>query len=79
MNGHDCSHGSFSNSYILNTIFGHISYVPLLVPYSTWAESHRRHHLGHNHKYKDYSHKWINTNDLSYIDKIGMPTDDNIT
>lgn len=59
VDGHDCGHGTFSDSNILNTIFGHICHTPLLVPYSTWAESHRRHHLGHNHIYNDYSHKWI--------------------
>jgi acyl-lipid omega-3 desaturase len=56
MNGHDCGHGSFSDSPLLNTIMGHISHTPLLVPFSTWALSHKRHHNGHNHIEKDYSH-----------------------
>jgi acyl-lipid omega-3 desaturase len=59
MNGHDCGHGSFSNSEILNNIMGHISHTPLLVPFSTWAESHRRHHVGHNHIKRDYSHPHV--------------------
>ena len=59
MNGHDCGHGSFSDSYVLNTVMGHISHTPLLVPFSTWAESHRLHHINHNHVKKDFSHNWI--------------------
>jgi omega-3 fatty acid desaturase (delta-15 desaturase) len=56
MHGHDCGHGSFSDSPLLNKIMGHVSHTPLLVPFNTWAESHRRHHLGHNHIDRDYSH-----------------------
>jgi len=59
VNGHDCGHESFSDSYILNTMMGHICHTPLLVPFSTWANSHYYHHSYHNHIYKDYSHVWI--------------------
>ncbi len=59
MNGHDCGHGSFSDYTLLNNIMGHISHTPLLVPFATWAESHRRHHLGHNHIHNDYSHPFV--------------------
>lgn len=61
VSGHDCSHGSFSDSWSLNTVVGHICHTPLLTPFSTWAESHRRHHTGHNHIKNDYSHPWIPT------------------
>ena len=43
----------------VNYIIGHISHTPLLVPFNTWAESHRRHHIGHNHYKNDYSHPWV--------------------
>jgi omega-3 fatty acid desaturase (delta-15 desaturase) len=59
MNGHDCGHGSFSDSWVLNTVAGHLSHAPLLVPYSVWADSHRRHHMGHNHVKNDYSHPYV--------------------
>jgi omega-3 fatty acid desaturase (delta-15 desaturase) len=77
MNGHDCGHGSFSNSDVLNTIMGHVTHTPLLVPFSTWAESHRRHHLGHSHIKDDYSHPHIvNANKkfwyVKIIQKLGL-------
>jgi omega-3 fatty acid desaturase (delta-15 desaturase) len=70
MNGHDCGHGSFSDSQLLNTIMGHISHTSLLVPFATWAESHRRHHLGHNHIEKDYSHPFVDDPEKKYYFKI---------
>jgi omega-3 fatty acid desaturase (delta-15 desaturase) len=66
VDGHDCGHGSFSDSFLLNTFVGHLSHTPLLVPYATWAYSHHLHHLHHNHVKKDYSHVWIPTH---YADK----------
>ena len=59
VDGHDCGHGSFSNNYWLNTIVGHICHTPILLPYSTWANSHNLHHLHHNHIKNDYSHVWV--------------------
>ena len=38
---------------------GHVCHTPLLVPFSTWANSHYYHHSYHNHIHKDYSHVWI--------------------
>lgn len=70
MNGHDCGHGSFSDSPILNSIMGHVSHTPLMVPFATWAESHRRHHMGHNHFVKDYSHPFVDGPDDKHYFKI---------
>jgi omega-3 fatty acid desaturase (delta-15 desaturase) len=76
MNGHDCGHGSFSDSRLLNNVMGHLTHTPLLVPFSTWAESHKRHHLGHNHVDKDYSHLFVtNPKDKYYVkpfEKLGL-------
>ena len=42
--GHDCGHGSFSKHKWLNTLIGHLSHTPILVPYHGWRVSHRTHH-----------------------------------
>jgi omega-3 fatty acid desaturase (delta-15 desaturase) len=42
--GHDCGHGSFSKSKWLNNLIGHLSHIPILVPYHGWRISHRTHH-----------------------------------
>lgn len=62
--GHDCGHGSFSNSALLNAVCGHVCHAPLMVPFYAWADSHRRHHQYHNHYSKDYSFPWFTVDDL---------------
>ncbi len=42
--GHDCGHGSFSKIKWLNSLIGHLSHTPILVPYHGWRISHRTHH-----------------------------------
>ncbi len=42
--GHDCGHGSFSKHKWLNNLIGHLSHIPLLVPFHGWRISHRTHH-----------------------------------
>lgn len=42
--GHDCGHGSFSKLKWLNSLVGHLSHSPILVPYHGWRISHRTHH-----------------------------------
>lgn len=42
--GHDCGHGSFSRHRWLNHLIGHLSHIPILVPYHGWRISHRTHH-----------------------------------
>jgi len=56
--GHDCGHTTFSNYKVINDFIGHVTHGALLVLYWPWQLSHSRHHLNHNHEYKDYSHPW---------------------
>ncbi|XP_062092481.1 omega-3 fatty acid desaturase, chloroplastic-like [Humulus lupulus] len=53
--GHDCGHGSFSNSANLNSVMGHILHSSILVPYHGWRISHRTHHQNHGHVENDES------------------------
>ncbi|KAJ3085365.1 hypothetical protein HK100_009074 [Physocladia obscura] len=57
--GHDCGHGTFSNSKIINSVLGHVSHGFILVPFWPWAKSHATHHAYHQHKDKDKSHGWF--------------------
>ena len=42
--GHDCGHGSFSSSTVLNDIMGNALHGLILVPYYPWKMSHQHHH-----------------------------------
>lgn len=42
--GHDCGHGSFSNSPLLNDIVGTFLHTLILVPFYQWKLSHKWHH-----------------------------------
>ncbi|KAJ4827778.1 fatty acid desaturase (DSD1) [Turnera subulata] len=55
--GHDCGHGSFSNSTALNNVVGHILHTSILVPYHGWRISHRTHHQNHGNVENDES--WV--------------------
>jgi len=46
---HECSHGAFSSSPVLNDIVGFFLHTSLLVPYFSFQFSHKKHHsrLGH--------------------------------
>jgi len=53
--GHDCGHGSFSKGTRLNYLIGHLSHVPLLVPFHSWRISHHKHHTNTSNVRKDES------------------------
>ena len=56
--GHDCGHGTFSDSTLLNDVVGHLTHGSIMVPFYPWQLSHSEHHKYHNHIDKDYSHPW---------------------
>jgi omega-6 fatty acid desaturase / acyl-lipid omega-6 desaturase (Delta-12 desaturase) len=41
---HECGHGAFSDSPLLNDLVGYVIHTAMLVPYYSWKHSHRRHH-----------------------------------
>jgi omega-3 fatty acid desaturase (delta-15 desaturase) len=58
--GHDAGHSVVSKSKPINRIVGEIAHSMIcLTPFAPWAKSHRKHHLGHNHLTRDYSHQWF--------------------
>ncbi|KAK2153625.1 hypothetical protein LSH36_291g06006 [Paralvinella palmiformis] len=68
--GHDCGHGSFSNSPLLNSIVGNITHCFLLTPYYMWKLSHAVHHKFNANYEKDevfYPVKRSNANSSSKV------------
>jgi len=51
--GHDCGHGSFSRSTLLNDVIGTILHSFILVPYYSWKLTHRKHHKNTGNYDKD--------------------------
>ncbi|MES1911642.1 MAG: hypothetical protein MHM6MM_004045 [Cercozoa sp. M6MM] len=46
--GHECGHGGFSDSELVNDIVGYVVHSCLAVPYKAWAWSHMLHHKNCN-------------------------------
>lgn len=68
--GHDCGHGSFSDSKTLNTYIGLITHSVILVPFHGWRISHRTHHQNHGHVENDES--WYPITESVYKTLPGM-------
>ena len=68
--GHDCGHGSFSRSQLLNGVVGHLTHAPLMVPFYPWAYSHKQHHRFHQHRTKDMSHPWWSAEEYKAVHPI---------
>lgn len=62
--GHDCGHGSFSKQKWLNNLIGHLSHIPILVPYHGWRISHRTHHA--NTGNLDTDESWYPVSESKY-------------
>jgi len=45
---HDCGHGSFSRSKVLNMVVGHLALLPLVYPFLAWKHVHNLHHTHTN-------------------------------
>uniref|UniRef100_A0A0E0F1A2 Fatty acid desaturase domain-containing protein n=1 Tax=Oryza meridionalis TaxID=40149 RepID=A0A0E0F1A2_9ORYZ len=65
--GHDCGHGSFSDSAMLNNVVGHLLHSFILVPYHGWRISHRTHHQNHGHIERDESWHPVHLNKAARI------------
>lgn len=77
--GHDCGHGSFSNSKELNDLVGNITHSSILVPYHGWRISHRTHHQNHGHVENDESwhpvakHLYDKMDSMSKLGRLTFP------
>ena len=49
--GHDCAHESFTGNKKLNSLLGHILFIPTFYPYYAWKYSHAAHHQHTNELY----------------------------
>ncbi|KAF6256872.1 chloroplast glycerolipid omega-3-fatty acid desaturase [Scenedesmus sp. NREL 46B-D3] len=75
--GHDCGHGSFSDSRQLNDAIGHLLHSFILVPYHGWRLSHKKHHSNHGHVDNDESwHPLTQTQyeELGWMARLGRST-----
>ena len=68
--GHDCGHGSFSKHKWLNSLVGHLSHTPILVPYHGWRISHRTHHA--NTGNIDTDESWYPISEQTYDEMGGL-------
>ena len=67
--GHDAGHTTVSNEKWINRLVGEVAHsVVCLTPFLPWAHSHRRHHVHHNHKDRDYSHQWYSRDEEEDLD-----------
>ena len=69
--GHDCGHGSFSKYKWLNSLVGHLSHTPILVPYHGWRISHRTHHA--NTGNIDTDESWYPMSEQTYDEMENGP------
>lgn len=50
---HECGHGGFSDSTLVNDTIGYVLHTMLFVPYAAWQASHAKHHHYTNNMEKD--------------------------
>jgi fatty acid desaturase len=54
--GHECGHGAFAQTTIVNDCVGYVLHSALLVPYFSWKFSHAKHHRHTNDTIRGESH-----------------------
>lgn len=54
--GHECGHGAFSTSNVVNNTIGFLLHSFLLAPYFSWRSSHARHHQYANNMATDLNY-----------------------
>ena len=80
--GHDAGHTLVSKNKtygkLINRIVGEVTHSMIcLTPFVPWAKSHLKHHMGHNHLTRDYSHQWFireDRDDLHPLIKLSHAT-----
>jgi len=66
--GHECGHGGFAASAMVNNVVGLVVHSALLVPFFSWAISHRRHHSNTGNIDKD--EVFVPATRESYVEEI---------
>jgi len=56
VHGHECGHGGWSSSRVLNDVMGFTLHSALVTPYFAWKSTHRRHHIYANNLEKDHNY-----------------------
>eukprot|EP00607_Mallomonas_marina_P008204 CAMPEP_0182416598 /NCGR_PEP_ID=MMETSP1167-20130531/951_1 /TAXON_ID=2988 /ORGANISM="Mallomonas Sp, Strain CCMP3275" /LENGTH=397 /DNA_ID=CAMNT_0024589531 /DNA_START=93 /DNA_END=1286 /DNA_ORIENTATION=- len=69
--GHDCGHGSFSDSAKVNNLVGLITHSSILVPFAGWQISHRTHHSNHGNVDTDESWYPLSKTNYDNCDALG--------
>ena len=67
LTGHDCGHGSFTSSNLVNRRLGALVMLPSLQPFSVWAWQHNRvHHRWPNLRGRDFV--WVPRSTVEYAE-----------
>ncbi|GMI61746.1 hypothetical protein ScalyP_jg1206 [Parmales sp. scaly parma] len=67
---HECGHGAFSSSQLLNDVVGFVLHQALLVPYFAWQYSHAKHHRRTNHLTDGESHVPSTGSENGVVDNV---------
>lgn len=71
--GHECGHGAFTSSNLVNDTVGWIVHSVLLVPYFSWKITHARHHRYTNNMERDTAFVPSTGNSTEETSSVDMP------
>ena len=71
MLGHDCAHMTFSASRRMNSLIGHLVFLPLFYPFHGWRVTHNRHHAHTNHAELEEAWKPLSVNEYRSLGSFG--------